>query len=107
MIVWFIEDAPNAAQQVTINTDFVLNADGNFQKLTQLRNFAHSADTTTRRKRISVLNVEPHFRKHGIIQLAIFGFYIVILAALFATGNLPADALTNYQQLILGNTTLP
>lgn len=46
-------------------------------------------------------------RKHGIIQLAIFGFYIVIIAVLYFTGNIPADAFTNYQQLILGNTTLP
>ncbi|MBR3113944.1 MAG: zinc ribbon domain-containing protein [Methanobrevibacter sp.] len=54
-----------------------------------------------------VTRKDPKVRKHGIIQLAIFGFYIVILAVLYATGNIPADALTNYQQLILGNTTLP
>ena len=49
----------------------------------------------------------PNVRKHGIIQLAIFGFYIALIAILYATGNIPADAFTNYQQLILGNFTMP
>ena len=50
---------------------------------------------------------DPNVRKHGIIQLAIFGFYIALIAILYATGNIPADAFTNYQQLILGNLTMP
>ena len=50
---------------------------------------------------------DPSIRKHGIIQLAIFIFYIVVIAVLFATGNIPADVFTNYQQLVLGNATLP
>lgn len=50
---------------------------------------------------------DPNVRKHGIIQLAIFGFYVALIAVLYATGNIPAEAFTNYQQLILGNFTLP
>ena len=50
---------------------------------------------------------DPNIRKHGIIQLAIFGFYIALIAVLYYTGNIPADAFTNYQQLILGNFTMP
>lgn len=50
---------------------------------------------------------DPKVRKHGIIQLAIFGFYIALIAILYATGNIPADAFTNYQQLIMGNFTAP
>ncbi len=46
-------------------------------------------------------------RKHGTIQLAIFAFYIILIAILYALGMIPADALTNYQQLVLGNFTLP
>ena len=54
-----------------------------------------------------VTRKDPNTRKHGIIQLAIFGFYVALIAILYATGNIPAEAFTNYQQLILGNTTLP
>ena len=54
-----------------------------------------------------VTRKEATVRKHGIIQLAIFAFYIVLIAALYATGMIPADAITNYQQLIAGNMTLP
>ena len=50
---------------------------------------------------------DPSIRKHGKIQLAIFIFYIILIAILYATGNIPADAFTNYQQFILGNTTFP
>lgn len=50
---------------------------------------------------------DPNVRKHGIIQLAIFGFYIALIAILYATGNIPTEAFTNYQQLILGNFTMP
>lgn len=50
---------------------------------------------------------DPAIRKHGIIQMAIFGFYVLLIAVLYFTGNIPAEAFTNYQQLILGNTTLP
>ena len=48
---------------------------------------------------------DPSARRHGHIQLAIFGFYIMLIAILFATGHIPADAVTNYKQLILGNLT--
>ena len=54
-----------------------------------------------------VTRKDANVRKHGIIQLAIFAFYIVLIAALYATGMIPADALTNYQQLIAGNMTFP
>lgn len=46
-------------------------------------------------------------RKHGIIQLAIFAFYIVLLAILYATGVIPPETITNYRQLLAGNFTLP
>ncbi|MBQ2227096.1 MAG: zinc ribbon domain-containing protein [Methanobrevibacter sp.] len=48
---------------------------------------------------------DPVARRHGHIQLAIFGFYIVLFALLYATGNIPADALTQYRQLLSGNLT--
>ncbi len=54
-----------------------------------------------------VTRKDPNVRKHGIIQLAIFAFYIVLIAALYATGIISTDAITNYQQLIAGNFTLP
>lgn len=44
-------------------------------------------------------------KRHGYIQLAIFGFYILVIAILFATGNIPADAIANYRQLLSGNFT--
>lgn len=44
-------------------------------------------------------------KKHGAVQLAIFGFYIVLIAALFATGNISPDTITQYRQLISGNMT--
>ena len=50
---------------------------------------------------------DPNVRKHGIIQLSIFVFYVALIAILYATGNIPAEAFTNYQQLIMGNLTLP
>ncbi|WP_405295656.1 zinc ribbon domain-containing protein [Methanobrevibacter sp.] len=48
---------------------------------------------------------DPVAKKHGHIQLAIFGFYVILIAILFATGNIPADALTQYRQLLAGNLT--
>lgn len=50
---------------------------------------------------------DPVAKRHGHIQLAIFVFYIVLIAILFATGNIPADAISNYKQLVMGNMTLP
>lgn len=47
----------------------------------------------------------PLDRRHGHIQLAIFAFYIILIAILFATGNLSPDVLTNYTQLMSGNFT--
>ncbi|WP_407375991.1 double zinc ribbon domain-containing protein [Methanobrevibacter sp.] len=46
---------------------------------------------------------DPVARKHGHIQLAIFVFYIVLIAVLYATGNIPPEVFTNYRQMILGN----
>ena len=54
-----------------------------------------------------VTRKDANIRKHGLVQLAIFAFYILVIAILFATGNIPADAITNYQQFILGNATFP
>lgn len=48
---------------------------------------------------------DPVARKHGHIQLAIFAFYIVLIAILYATGNMPQDAVSQYQQLLAGNIT--
>ena len=48
---------------------------------------------------------DPVARKHGHIQLAIFGFYIALIAILFATGHMPADAISQYQQMLGGNFT--
>ena len=45
-------------------------------------------------------------KKHGYIQLAIFLFYIILIATLYATGNIPPDAIAQYKQLIAGNGTL-
>lgn len=48
---------------------------------------------------------DPNARKHGHIQLAIFAFYIMLIAIMFATGNMPADAISQYQQMLAGNFT--
>ncbi|AMD18081.1 zinc-binding protein [Methanobrevibacter sp. YE315] len=50
---------------------------------------------------------DPTTKKHGHIQLAIFGFYIILIGILFATGNIPAEAFTNYSQMLAGNFTFP
>lgn len=52
-----------------------------------------------------VTRKDPNLKKHGYIQLAIFGFYIALIAVLYATGNIPADILTEYKQLLAGNFT--
>lgn len=48
---------------------------------------------------------DPTARKHGRIQLAIFVFYIALIAILYFTGNIPSDAITQYRQLLSGNLT--
>lgn len=48
---------------------------------------------------------DPVARKHGHVQLAIFVFYIALILILYATGNIPADAISQYQQLLNGNFT--
>ena len=48
---------------------------------------------------------DPVARKHGHIQLAIFGFYILLIAVLFATGNIDSSAIADYNQLLSGNFT--
>ena len=50
---------------------------------------------------------DPSLKRHGYIQLTIFGFYIILIAVLYLTGNIPADAISNYQQLLAGNFTSP
>lgn len=49
---------------------------------------------------------DPVARKHGHIQLAIFVFYVVFIAIMYATGNIPPETITMYKQLIQGNATL-
>jgi uncharacterized membrane protein YvbJ len=48
---------------------------------------------------------DPNARKHGHIQLAIFLFYILLIAILYLTGNIPADVITQYRQILSGNLT--
>lgn len=54
-----------------------------------------------------VTRKDAQLRKHGTIQLAIFAFYIILIAILIATGIIPMDTITNYRQLLSGNFTLP
>ncbi len=46
---------------------------------------------------------DPKVRRHGHIQIAIFVFYIALIAILYFTGNIPAEAFSNYTQLLNGN----
>ena len=46
---------------------------------------------------------DPIARKHGHIQLAIFAFYIILIAALYLTGNIPQDVFSQYQEMLAGN----
>ena len=48
---------------------------------------------------------DPGLKKHGYIQLAIFGFYIALIAVLFATGNIPPEVFAQYKQILAGNLT--
>ena len=48
---------------------------------------------------------DPSLKRHGYIQLAIFGFYIALIAFLFATGNIPPEVFAQYKQLLAGNLT--
>ncbi len=48
---------------------------------------------------------DSNLKKHGYIQLAIFGFYIAIIAILYATGNISPEVMTEYKQLLAGNMT--
>lgn len=47
----------------------------------------------------------PRVKKHGHIQIAIFIFYIALIAILYFTGNIPSEVFTNYTQLLGGNFT--
>ena len=46
---------------------------------------------------------DPVSRKHGHIQLAIFVFYIALIAVMYATGNISPDVITEYKQVMAGN----
>lgn len=48
---------------------------------------------------------DANARKHGHIQLAIFAFYIALIAIFYVTGNIPADMINQYQQVLAGNLT--
>jgi uncharacterized membrane protein YvbJ len=48
---------------------------------------------------------DPNAKKHGHIQLAIFGFYILLILIFYLTGNIPADVITQYKQILAGNFT--
>ena len=49
---------------------------------------------------------DPVAKKHGHIQLAIFAFYVLLIIVLYATGNIPPETITTYQQMLQGNATL-
>ena len=46
---------------------------------------------------------DPVARRHGHIQLAIFAFYVIIIAIMYATGNISPTIISDYQQLLAGN----
>lgn len=48
---------------------------------------------------------DPVARKHGHIQLAIFIFYVALIAVFYATGNIPPEAIAQYKQALSGNFT--
>lgn len=48
---------------------------------------------------------DPGLKRHGYIQLAIFMFYVIVIAVLYMTGNIPADIMAEYRQLLAGNMT--
>lgn len=48
---------------------------------------------------------DPVSKKHGHVQLAIFGFYILLIVIFILTGAISMDTLQNYTQLISGNLT--
>ena len=48
---------------------------------------------------------DPVARKHGYIQLAIFIFYLALIAVFIATGQLTLDTIANYDQYLFGNIT--
>ncbi len=54
-----------------------------------------------------VTRKDPSVRKHGVVQLAILLFYIILIAILYATGVIPPETVSNYRQLLAGNLTLP
>lgn len=46
---------------------------------------------------------DPVSKKHGRIQLAIFVFYILLIAVFYVTGAIPADLTSQYKQILAGN----
>lgn len=48
---------------------------------------------------------DPKLKKHGYIQLAIFAFYVILIGALYFTGNIPPEVFAQYRQLLAGNLT--
>ena len=46
---------------------------------------------------------DPVSKKHGHVQLAIFAFYVVLIAIFYATGAISPDIMTQYQQILAGN----
>lgn len=48
---------------------------------------------------------DPNAKKHGYIQVAIIVFYFALILILLATGNIPPEIISQYQQLLAGNAT--
>ena len=46
---------------------------------------------------------DPTSKRHGRIQLAIFVFYVVLIAIFYATGAISPDIIGQYKQILAGN----
>ena len=46
---------------------------------------------------------DAYCKRHGRIQLAIFAFYIVLIAVFYATGAISPDVISQYRQVLAGN----
>ena len=46
---------------------------------------------------------DPVSRKHGLIQIAIFIFYIALIAVFYTNGAIPPEVIAQYKQMLAGN----
>lgn len=52
-----------------------------------------------------VTRKDYNIKRHGVIQLAIYAFYIVLLIILFANGTINMDTITHIGQMEYNNLT--